>query len=307
MSETKTSEKKYTPLQKVAAGVGVAATAVGINYLAKVAGLPSDVDTEIAISEKKKEIFGKVEKLIEFQAKYLEEIAIVNSGNADLNKKIISITKYEENEVYRYPKADELKNMEAGLILAPNQIATLDIPDNASYLVDGKIKLGYYNTSTGEFSLLSEFTNYKGLDDSPKKVKSLVTNSYDVRKLFGENSSQYKLALINDGEGDVTVTHGSIEEIYTQAYSDYEKHGQVAVNIIDLGSEIDSSGDSIYPIANIKGKDIRCYTFQKLADKGLQFDATNLLGKESGLPPGNEFFITMENYAKGYTSPGFVK
>lgn len=300
-----------TPTNNTAKNIAIGASAIvigvgGLTLAAHEFGLPSDIDTYAKISEHKKNINDNYENLIKFQYDYLKQTATINSGNSNLDKKIISVIEDKNNEVFRYLKEDELKKMEAGLVLAPNQVAIVDIPNNSNYLVDGKIKLGYYDTLMGEFSLLSEFTDYKDLDDSPKKVKSLFSKNNDSHKI-SVGKSRYVLALINDGEGDVTVTDGSrfsIEDIYTQAYGDYKNSNEVAVNIIDLSSKIVPSGNSIYPIADIRGNDFSCYTFKKLEDGRIKSNKTNLLGEVMGDPDGKEFFIKMKNHYEGHTPQG---
>ncbi len=239
-------QHKWTPAQKIAASIATLATLVGLGQAYKSVGMDEEARRKFE-TEDAKRIKNETNELIEIQKKIIEEKQIIDTGNVGLDLYALGAL---SNEVYRRVGEEQLKPFENGTLLLPDTIALLDIKkDDANYIIDGKIKLGVYDTTNGEFRLIDNFLNYAEVQDSPEAVITWLTKTNE--KLNPTNHmARYKLGIINDGEHDCYVRGGSdaIESVAKKFDSGKQN---VYLNEISLNSEIVHSDNLYYPIRKL--------------------------------------------------------
>lgn len=198
------------------------------------------------------------DKLLEKQQEIIEQKQVLDSGNIELDKMGILALK---NEVFRYCDKEKMKVAESGMILASDEIVILS-EESQNLVIDGKIKLGIYDTQTGEFRLIGDVTNYADVEDSPKKVVSSLARKNNPQNPTNEQA-RYKIAIINDGVGDCLIANGPIEDAYEKAYNYIfnKKYNNVCFNEINFSSDIIGSGNPDFPIGNIKPREIKTTSF----------------------------------------------
>jgi len=256
--ETK-AKSKYSPTQKFLTWLGIGATVATLTSCKKLdanKGTAENLSDKYSIANKENK--DRNDELLTKQEEIIEQKKTLDSGNIELDKLgILAI----ENEVYRYCDKDKLKVAQAGTSLASDEIAILDA-DSASLVIDGKIKLGIYDTQTGQFRLIKDITNYADVEDSPKKVVSYLRRENNSQNPINEQA-RYKIAMINDGVGDCLIADGSIGDAYEKTY-DYilnKKYENVCFNEINLISDIEGSGNLDFPIGKLKPREIKTTSF----------------------------------------------